>query len=612
MKKLILTIFFILITCSLFAAQKTPVPGDTFGEHAGDWNDNFTELYASNQADIVEYGCDLAVAVAALGSVTPVTLNVECEVIVASGTTITITDNIALNVRNGGSIDGVAGGPVETINTNGPFNDGIYKKFGVNLTVTGLSKVEYVVPQWWGAVADGIVDDYASIQKAIDIGKTVFFSSGTYLIGTGLIMETEGQILFGEGDSSVIKADAAIIMLEMKTTRYQRAKQLRFDGDSTATYGIKLNFPKCGISDTRVDGCTIAGVWMGYFSTFIDNNSRVIDNDGIGVLIQDAAGGVNDIHIRNSIVSGNAKHGIRIETGGRDGIFLSGLNMEQNASLSGYSHVSSVDVDGLYISDMYHENNMAIAGNYFYNFESSSRLISMDNIKINDSSPVTPYDYFIRVAGTGGDLARSMKISNVWAAGFAQKFIENNLNTSSTNYLRLENIMLDLNNDDDLLSSGQGVDIVPGHATLYARRRTTNQSFGTIETAVFNEGFTSTTQSVTDARLLPASYGLATGIYTVFESGMYESSGVISVTAPPAGEFFTINLYQSGSLKYGPFYSPYGNGADNVSLAYSGVYDCIPGDTLEVKITTSIGTMEMRVNGSNLTIKKIGTQFGIN
>jgi len=482
------------------------------------------------------------------------------------------------------------------------------------ITRTVDSKLkEFVSVKDFGAVGDGVTDDTAAIQAAIDTGDSVVVPKGTYLISTGLTMVTEGQILSGVGQQSVITTASAIIMLEMKTSRYQRIKQIRFNGNSQATYGVKLNYPKCGISDAQVDSCALANVWMSHFSTFIDQNSRIISSDGIGVLVQDGTGQVNDIHIRDSIVSGNATYGIRIASPNRDGFYISGLNMENNSSSAGYAHISSVYVSGIFISDMYHENDINNATNYFYDFESSSHSVFLNNIKMGDSA-TTPMDYFIGVGTTGGDLIERCKISNVHANGFGQKFLYNGLNTGKSNHVTLDHVYMPSNTDADLSSSGNGLCIFPERNSLIAKRAgSTNQTFTTSETAaLFNNAFGSTNQTTVDAKLAPAAYSLSTGIYTVFEAGRYQVSGAISVTAPSANAYFKIRLFEGGSALFGDFYSEGGNGSKNVTCPYNGTIDCEAGDTLKVMIAASTGTMQMRIIGSSLTIKKVGTSYGYN
>lgn len=456
-------------------------------------------------------------------------------------------------------------------------------------------------------------DNSTAIQAALDTGKHVIIPklSSPFDISVGLVGNTEGQIVFGGGE---LRATTAIVMFEHTTSRYQRiTDNVRLNGNNIATYCYKASFPKCGISGAQCDQAVTANVWLGHFSTFIDQNSRVITGDGIGVLIQDGVGEVNDIRIRDSIISGNAQHGIRLATVARDGIWISGNNMENNCSTAGgYSHMSSVQTNSLHFIDNYMENSLSVdADNSFINIESGVETLNIKRCKMNDSASTTPFNYFIRLATTGGDVLRRAVISDNWADGYASHFIENGMNTGVNNYISLRNNNILNNTTDTLITNGTGVDISePVRTSLSARRVTSNQTFSTATTAIFNEAQDTTTQSSVDIRTLPASYSLSTGVYTVFESGRYKVSGVISVTAPGSGIYFTVTIKKGASAVYGPFYSEGGDGSKNISCAYEGTIVCAAGETLSVEIASSSGSLDMRLNGSSLSIEKIGTNFG--
>jgi hypothetical protein len=62
--------------------------------------------------------------------------------------------------------------------TTGSLQAGPYQIFTGTGTVTGLSES---VPEWWGAVADGVTDSTYAFNQAINMGGPVYLSSGTYL-----------------------------------------------------------------------------------------------------------------------------------------------------------------------------------------------------------------------------------------------------------------------------------------------------------------------------------------------------------------------------------------------------------------------------------------------
>lgn len=55
-----------------------------------------------------------------------------------------------------------------------------------------------------GAVGDGVTDDTAVIQSALDSGKSVYIPQGTYLITAALQLKTTSQMVYGDGQLSVL------------------------------------------------------------------------------------------------------------------------------------------------------------------------------------------------------------------------------------------------------------------------------------------------------------------------------------------------------------------------------------------------------------------------
>jgi hypothetical protein len=57
----------------------------------------------------------------------------------------------------------------------------------------------------FGATGDGVTDDTAAIQSALDNAQSVIFPEGTYLCKTEPIMQTAGQYIAGEGEVNIIQ-----------------------------------------------------------------------------------------------------------------------------------------------------------------------------------------------------------------------------------------------------------------------------------------------------------------------------------------------------------------------------------------------------------------------
>ncbi len=88
----------------------------------------------------------------------------------------------------------------------------------------------------FGAVGDGITDDTLAIQKALTAHKKVFVPSGTYLISNSLTVG-EKQGLYGQGNTSVIRASTNLFDIIQMPAQYAQVHNLRLENGLA---GIRL------------------------------------------------------------------------------------------------------------------------------------------------------------------------------------------------------------------------------------------------------------------------------------------------------------------------------------------------------------------------------------
>lgn len=105
----------------------------------------------------------------------------------------------------------------------------------------------------YGAVGDGVIDDTAAIQAALDTGCPVYAPAGTYLVDT-LTVDT-GYGLIGEGVGLTIirttSTSAAFEPVDPNTeTNRLLFKQFSLLPDTTCTVGFDNNFVKASVFDT--------------------------------------------------------------------------------------------------------------------------------------------------------------------------------------------------------------------------------------------------------------------------------------------------------------------------------------------------------------------------
>lgn len=135
----------------------------------------------------------------------------------------------------------------------------------------------YVTPQMYGAKGDGISDDTAFIQSALDSGKAVIFPSGIYLISKTIELSDDKTIIGCGITNTTITSNGSVSILNI-TGKNNLVKNIGIKGRINTTittkpsYGINLNYNGGG-EDSRN---TLSNIEIYYFETgvSISNNSR--------------------------------------------------------------------------------------------------------------------------------------------------------------------------------------------------------------------------------------------------------------------------------------------------------------------------------------------------
>lgn len=165
----------------------------------------------------------------------------------------------------------------------------------------------------YGAVGDGVTDDYAAITAAIAAGTMVFFPPATYAIGTGLTVGTVGQVLLGYG--ATLKKTANF---EGITVTAVRAKivglTINGNGHSASGAGVLVESSRAVVRDVvsigNLDGIAVygPGTIPGADLNIIDG-CETYGNAHSGIYLHNAT----DAFVANCIVQTNAAHGIILE-----------------------------------------------------------------------------------------------------------------------------------------------------------------------------------------------------------------------------------------------------------------------------------------------------------
>lgn len=181
--------------------------------------DNGAGAYISQSkftADVRDYS-SLSTAISAQGGfpttiTIPNTVNITSSLSVPSNIHLAFTGAGKLNISSGQTVtvSGALTAPLTQIVTG----------TGALFFAAGSPSLR-VYPQWWGAVGDGSTICTSAIQAAADslrdVGGSVFFFSGTYIIKKpgvhlqGTVSHSYSNIAFvGDGATSVLKAGEAI------------------------------------------------------------------------------------------------------------------------------------------------------------------------------------------------------------------------------------------------------------------------------------------------------------------------------------------------------------------------------------------------------------------
>jgi hypothetical protein len=170
---------------------------------------------------------------------------------------VIIPATVALHIEKGGIIT-IADGKTLTVTS---IDAGLYQCFAGPGTVKLNGGNVY--PEWWGAVGDGITDDQAAMQAALNANSGSLVLTRNYKLNTSVIVPAkrnwtiEGRSPGSSGDNTkntLIAGVAINHLIQFKNSYYSiRIKNILFDAANTATDCVQM-----GTNVTNGD-TTIAG-----------------------------------------------------------------------------------------------------------------------------------------------------------------------------------------------------------------------------------------------------------------------------------------------------------------------------------------------------------------
>ncbi len=152
----------------------------------------------------------------------------------------------------------------------------------------------------FGAVGDGVADDTAAIQAAIDacevLKKPIFFPVGTYIITSNLTIQQKEVHVIGEGSESTI-LDFNVSSGVALDCGYSgggtfwgwtiRDIQLKGNASGAETNLLKVNYPLNGnMERVKIDFANDVGVRLGRPQNFVIHSSEIRNSDGRGLIVE--------------------------------------------------------------------------------------------------------------------------------------------------------------------------------------------------------------------------------------------------------------------------------------------------------------------------------------
>lgn len=297
----------------------------------------------------------------------------------------------------------------------------------------------------YGAVGDGVTDDTAAIQAAIDATTstgsgaaagafTLVWPNGTYLISSSLTVDGTFNWVGTSKTGTEIKATTGVtemlslpdsVIGDTSTTQRSSITGIRFIGNSIATYGIKGYTNNFTMRDCYINGTTTSAIDISYGWSIVYDNVEISNNSGDGITAR-GQGSNNSIAITHCKIFSNSGVGVIAGSSTNSFTIDSGTTIELNAKCG---VLLTNDIRNVSITDSYFESN----ANTGYTFTTPAETIKADIIvngggtdNISYGSPCVNAVIDSNYVASGGGIAF------IYAAGMNGGRVSNNTLHNST------------------------------------------------------------------------------------------------------------------------------------------------------------------------------------
>lgn len=276
-------------------------------------------------------------------------------------------------------------------------------KFSDDLKLRAIK--DYVTPQMFGAKGDGVTDDTAAVQAALDAGAYVFIPSGEYLISASLTLSHANQRLVGSSVGVKIIAGANLTdpMLTMSgatSSQYrsnQQVNDITFKGND-ACVGIRADLnASFTLNRVVVKDC---GIGFESIDALIYNvNECSFANCNKGIVFR--AGGsfspANNVKFSSCRIYECSEYAIQSEAGpSTHGVVFDGCEIEAN-------NVDSVSACAILLQSTFKSGNcpmVSFLNCWFENNRGTDSVIKITNAHTNHPVVIFTGNVMLNTSGT--------------------------------------------------------------------------------------------------------------------------------------------------------------------------------------------------------------------
>lgn len=334
---------------------------------------------------------------------------------------------------------------------------------------------EFVSVLDFGAIGDGVTDDSAAIQAALNSASALYFPVGNYFIGTTLTLPYANFVMRGEGRLSRIFGSVNPLVAYPTTTGSvtQCIYQMSFEATSSNTCinmtqtwdsagKIGPRIEKCYFltslaSDTSATAINLSGVWTAdivnnQFTGNVTGSTPSTRVGGYGIKI--VLGNNMNTSVMNINVYDNEFLSVAYpfycpgrSSGGTGAGRVEGLSFQNNSFVNGNTAITTVSTLATNIS-----NNIISDYNVAINSNSDFDFVIVGNAEVDGASVGIKFD-----TATTGILERGIVTGNYIAVRQAGVGIQFNTNNGSPRSIVISGNFL--GRTDDAVYTGTGIQV---------------------------------------------------------------------------------------------------------------------------------------------------------